>query len=84
MKISTILDQTNEGAFALPVFQKGYVWNREQVRGLIESLYRRHPVGSLLERQDKRLLMGGFTSSQVGKRIGGMRDGQKTKKGGKR
>lgn len=33
---------------ALPEFQRGYVWNREQVRGLFESLYRRHPVGGLL------------------------------------
>ena len=33
---------------ALPVFQRGYVWNRDQVRGLMDSLYRRHPVGSLL------------------------------------
>jgi hypothetical protein len=33
---------------ALPEFQRGYVWNRDQVRGLFESLYRRHPVGSLL------------------------------------
>lgn len=48
MKISTILDQIDEGAIALPVFQRGYVWNRDQVRGLMESLYRRHPVGSLL------------------------------------
>ena len=48
MKISTILDQIDNGAIALPVFQRGYVWNREQVRGLMESLYRRHPVGSLL------------------------------------
>ena len=29
-------------------FQRGYVWNRDQVRGLFESLYRHHPVGSLL------------------------------------
>ncbi len=33
---------------ALPEFQRGYVWNRDQVRGLMSSLYRRHPVGSLL------------------------------------
>lgn len=33
---------------ALPEFQRGYVWNRDQVRGLFESLYRRHPVGGLL------------------------------------
>ena len=48
MKVSTILDQIDMGAIALPVFQRGYVWNREQVRGLMYSLYRRHPVGSLL------------------------------------
>ena len=48
MKISTILDQIDDGAIALPVFQRGYVWNRDQVRELMESLYRRHPVGSLL------------------------------------
>ena len=33
---------------ALPEFQRGYVWNREQVKGLFDSLYRRHPVGGLL------------------------------------
>lgn len=48
MRIGTILDQVDLGAMALPEFQRGYVWNRPQVRGLMHSLYRRHPVGSLL------------------------------------
>ncbi len=48
MKISTILDQIDHGAIVLPVFQRGYVWNRDQVRGLMDSLYLGHPVGSLL------------------------------------
>lgn len=48
MRISTVLDQIDDGAIALPEFQRGYVWNREQVRGLMDSMYRRHPVGSLL------------------------------------
>lgn len=48
MKISTILDQIDLGAMALPEFQRGYVWNRDQVRKLMFSLYRKHPVGSLL------------------------------------
>ena len=48
LKIQTILDQIDLGAMALPEFQRGYVWNREQVRGLMYSLYRKHPVGSLL------------------------------------
>lgn len=48
MKISTILDYIDSGHMALPEFQRGYVWNRDQVKGLFDSLYRRHPVGSLL------------------------------------
>ena len=48
MKISTVLDKIDEGAIALPEFQRGYVWNRAQVRSLMHSLYRRFPVGSLL------------------------------------
>lgn len=48
MKISTILDHIDSGHMALPEFQRGYVWNRDQVRGLMQSLYKRYPVGSLL------------------------------------
>ncbi len=48
MKISTILDHIDSGYYALPEFQRGYVWNRDQVRGFFDSLYKRHPVGGLL------------------------------------
>lgn len=48
MKIGTILDQIDLGSMALPEFQRGFVWNRNQVRGLMRSLYLEHPVGSLL------------------------------------
>ena len=48
MKISTILDLIDSGQITLPKFQRSYVWSREQVRGFFHSLYRRHPVGSLL------------------------------------
>ena len=48
MKISTILDHIDIGHMALPEFQRGYVWNRDQVRKLFDSLYKRHPVGGLL------------------------------------
>ncbi len=48
MQISQILDHIDMGHMALPEFQRGYVWNRDQVRGLMQSLYKRHPVGSLL------------------------------------
>jgi hypothetical protein len=39
MRISTILDHIDRGYMALPEFQRGYVWNRDQVRGLLSSLY---------------------------------------------
>ena len=48
MQIATILDQIDLGSMALPEFQRGYVWNRDQVKGLMLSLYKKHPVGSLL------------------------------------
>ena len=46
--VQTILDQIDLGSIALPEFQRGYVWSRAQVKDLMDSLYRRHPVGSLL------------------------------------
>jgi hypothetical protein len=48
MKISTILDHIDSGHIALPEFQRGYVWNSDQVRKLFASLYFRRPVGGLL------------------------------------
>ena len=48
MKIATILDHIDTGHMALPEFQRGYVWNRDQVRGLLDSRCRCHPVGVLL------------------------------------
>ena len=48
MEIHTILDMIDNGHIALPEFQRGYVWNRNQVRGIMHSLYKKHPVGSLL------------------------------------
>ena len=48
MKISTILDHIDSGHMALPEFQRGYVWNSDQVRKLFSSLYLRRPVGGLL------------------------------------
>src|SRR2546422_554673 len=46
--ISEILNQIRRGEILLPEFQRGYVWNSDQVRGLVQSLYRKHPTGHLL------------------------------------
>ena len=36
-KLAAILDQIDSGSVLLPEFQRGYVWNRDQVRGLMRS-----------------------------------------------
>jgi len=46
MKVSTILDRIDSGSIALPEFQRGYVWNRSQVRKLMRSLYLGYPVAA--------------------------------------
>jgi hypothetical protein len=47
-KLAAILYQIDSGTVLLPEFQRGYVWNRDQVRGLMRSLYKGYPVGGLL------------------------------------
>lgn len=47
-KLSTVLAQIDTETMLLPEFQRGYVWNRDQVRGLMSSVYRGYPVGGLL------------------------------------
>ena len=44
--IQDLLNQIGRDEILLPEFQRGYVWNRDQVRGLIQSLYRGHPTGT--------------------------------------
>lgn len=46
--LSTLLGQIDTRSIVLPEFQRGYVWNRGQVRALMRSLYLHYPVGGLL------------------------------------
>lgn len=48
MDIKTIISLIDLGSYALPEFQRGYVWNRDQVKKMMQSLYRGYPIGSLL------------------------------------
>ena len=48
MRINDILNNIDNESLALPVFQRGYVWKRRQVKELMNSLYNGNPVGSLL------------------------------------
>lgn len=46
--IQEMIGDVRSGEILLPEFQRGYVWNRDQVRGLVQSLYRKHPTGHFL------------------------------------
>ncbi len=46
--VQELLDQIEKEEILLPEFQRGYVWTGDQVRGLMQSLYRKHPSGHLL------------------------------------
>jgi uncharacterized protein with ParB-like and HNH nuclease domain len=48
MKISTVLDHIDSGHMALPEFQRVYVWSRDQVSAVFDSLYHHHLLGGLL------------------------------------
>lgn len=56
MKISDILNHIDSGFMALPEFQRGYVWNRDQVRGLFDSLYRLGGISSEAEEAELEAL----------------------------
>lgn len=76
-KLSAVLDQIDSGTMLLPEFQRGYVWNRDQVRGLMRSVYRGYPVGGLLvweTEPDSGTVRGQASSSAGAKRL--LLDGQ--------
>ena len=46
--VTVLLEELKKGELGLPEIQRGYVWNRPQVRDLIDSLYREYPSGLIL------------------------------------
>ena len=48
MKISELLDDIKFQDLVLPEFQREYVWNKEDAKQLMVSLFKDYPTGSLL------------------------------------
>lgn len=48
MQISTILDKIDENQLRVPAFQREYVWKREDVKQLVDSLIKDYPTGTML------------------------------------
>lgn len=46
--IKELLNSIDIGEYLIPEFQRGYVWNSDQIKGFIRSLYYGYPSGSFL------------------------------------
>lgn len=47
-KVSSLVEMVRSEELLLPEIQRGYVWNRPQIRDLIESLYHDYPAGAIM------------------------------------
>lgn len=64
-RLSSLLGDVTKGNVKIPVFQREYVWEDEQILSLLDSIYQGYPVGSLLMWSTKEKLahernVGGF------------------------
>jgi hypothetical protein len=48
MKVETLLRDIENKDLVLPEFQRDFVWNEDDVKKFIQSLYKNYPTGSLL------------------------------------
>lgn len=48
MKIRQILDKIDENQIFVPAFQREYVWKRNNVKKLVDSLIKEYPTGTML------------------------------------
>jgi hypothetical protein len=48
LTIREILDLVPRGQIRIPAFQRGFVWDSDQVAYLMDSLYKQYPFGALL------------------------------------
>ena len=46
--ISELITDIERGKIALPDMQREFVWDNTQIRDLVDSLYKNHPVGMIL------------------------------------
>jgi len=46
--INELLTDTERGRIALPDMQREFIWENTQIRDLVDSLYKNHPIGMVL------------------------------------
>lgn len=48
LKIDRIVSRIKDGDIKIPAFQRGYIWNQDQITDLLDSIYHNYPIGSIL------------------------------------
>lgn len=48
IKIDRIVERIKDGDIKIPAFQRGFVWDQEQIIELLDSIYYNYPIGSIL------------------------------------
>lgn len=68
LKIHELIGEIEKKDYILPEFQRGYVWNRDQVKEYLNSLYRGYPTGSFLiwKTPNPGLIRGGAPENEGG------------------
>jgi len=64
-RISRLVTRIEAGDIKIPKFQRRFVWSRDQILALLDSIYRGYPIGSLLlwrtnEKLARERNIGGF------------------------
>ncbi|KAF5430100.1 hypothetical protein C5S42_00710 [Candidatus Methanomarinus sp.] len=64
-RISHLVSQIQRGDIKIPKFQRGFIWKKNQILTLLESIYEGYPIGSLLfwltnEKMKSEKEIGGF------------------------
>lgn len=64
-RISSLVSRIQAGDIKVPKFQRGFIWKKQQVLTLLESIYEGYPIGSLLfwltnEKMKSEKDIGGF------------------------
>ena len=47
-RIATLIQRIQSGDIKIPKFQRGFIWDEEQIIKLLQSIYQGYPIGSLL------------------------------------
>ncbi|MBU0500551.1 MAG: DUF262 domain-containing protein [Gammaproteobacteria bacterium] len=71
-----LLNQVRSGKLRIPRFQRSYVWSRQQMTELLDSINRQYPIGSLLvwetdERVSSRRWVGPVAIPPLPQSVGG-------------